>query len=503
MTKEGNHSFTRSELERLLNATLNKTLGEVDKNNVFKKTEGTRKITGIAGAVIEQSVLGYPADSKQAPDLNVDGLPVELKVTGIRRKKTKKNTATAEHTISKKTRNFDDFEAKEPMSITAVQPEKISEQTFENSPFWHKVKNMLLVYYWYKSDSTVSASEYRNFEILKYQFHEFSGVELETLKKDWQLIHDFLTEINQNSLNPKADYPRLSSELRDKLSMLDTAPKFPNRPRFRLKRSVVDIMFKKAMGEKYEALAHSVFDVDTLDERSDELTKQYAGKTTLELVNELGIELQKNGHLPKNVHEQIVVAMLTDNKVKTKINKLEVFARTGVIGKTITLRSNGIPKEDTKFFHLDFDEIARRNVEDEDGLISDCTFEDSYIYNYLHEQSFFFGVFQLTDATKKTEDGSSIFKGFKRITISEEDIYNEAQALWEDIRSKIHNHTLELDEKNGAPNFFKGKDHPMFVRGSAPNSSYIHKTEVVNGRKMIPQYFWMSKKYIQELLEAD
>lgn len=230
MTKEGNHSFTRSELERLLNATLNKTLGEVDKNNVFKKTEGTRKITGIAGDVIEQSFLGYPADSKQAPDLNVDGLPVELKVTGIRRKKTKKNTATAEHTISKKTRNFDDFEAKEPMSITAVQPEKISEQTFENSPFWHKVKNMLLVYYWYKSDSTVSASEYRNFEILKYQFHEFSGVELETLKKDWQLIHDFLTEINQNSLNPKADYPRLSSELRDKLSMLDTAPKFPNQP---------------------------------------------------------------------------------------------------------------------------------------------------------------------------------------------------------------------------------------------------------------------------------
>ncbi|WP_049217735.1 MutH/Sau3AI family endonuclease [Alloscardovia omnicolens] len=103
MTNEGNHAFTRSELERLLSDTVNKTLGQVDKNNVFKKTEDNRKITGIAGDVIEQSVLGYPADSKQAPDLNVDGLPVELKVTGIKRKKSKRMPTKTQLVIKRKT----------------------------------------------------------------------------------------------------------------------------------------------------------------------------------------------------------------------------------------------------------------------------------------------------------------------------------------------------------------------------------------------------------------
>lgn len=38
-------------------STTNKTLGEVDTNRVFDRTKANPKITGIAGDVIEQSVL--------------------------------------------------------------------------------------------------------------------------------------------------------------------------------------------------------------------------------------------------------------------------------------------------------------------------------------------------------------------------------------------------------------------------------------------------------------
>ncbi|MEJ7307116.1 MutH/Sau3AI family endonuclease, partial [Staphylococcus epidermidis] len=96
-----------------------------DVNNVFAKTLIHPKITGIAGDVIEQSVIGYEANIMQEPDLIVDGKSVELKTIGIR--KSKKEGMN--------------FEAKEPMTITAVSPEKLIFQNFEESSFWHKLKN--------------------------------------------------------------------------------------------------------------------------------------------------------------------------------------------------------------------------------------------------------------------------------------------------------------------------------------------------------------------------
>ena len=96
------HFFTKKELQQILSDTINKTLGEVDKNNVFEKTKKHPKITGIAGDVVEQSVLGYPPDRAQRPDLDVDGILTELKTTGIRLKKKKSKTYYEAKELKKK-----------------------------------------------------------------------------------------------------------------------------------------------------------------------------------------------------------------------------------------------------------------------------------------------------------------------------------------------------------------------------------------------------------------
>ena len=129
MSTSSDHFFHRDELIQTFDACLNRTLGEVDKSHVFKRTILNPKITGIAGDVVEQSILGYPADTRQEPDLNVDGIKTELKTTGIR--------------YSKKERNK--YEAKEPMSITAVSPDRIVAEVFEDSNFWHKLEHLLFV----------------------------------------------------------------------------------------------------------------------------------------------------------------------------------------------------------------------------------------------------------------------------------------------------------------------------------------------------------------------
>lgn len=59
---DNSHFFQKDELIRLLDSIEGKTLGDVDTKNVFARTIENPKITGIAGDVIEQSVLGYPAD---------------------------------------------------------------------------------------------------------------------------------------------------------------------------------------------------------------------------------------------------------------------------------------------------------------------------------------------------------------------------------------------------------------------------------------------------------
>lgn len=83
-TVYGKNIFRRDELENILDSVIGKTLGEVDTKKVFDLTLEKPKITGIAGKVMEESVLGYKSDNKQEADLIVDGIETELKTTGLK-----------------------------------------------------------------------------------------------------------------------------------------------------------------------------------------------------------------------------------------------------------------------------------------------------------------------------------------------------------------------------------------------------------------------------------
>lgn len=252
---------------------------------------------GISGDVVEQSILGYPADSDSAPDLIVDDIPTELKTTGIRKPK-KKNSDFI-------------YEAKEPMSIPAVSVNNIVNEEFDNSRFWQKLEHLLLVYYNYNAPKTVTAAEYANFFIEGYHFHEFSEEDKEILKNDWTLVRDFIKNLQDTYPDSTTEYPRLSSELRKNLMLIDTAPKYPNPPRFRLKRSTVSTIVQKHFGEKLEQLNETYSSFKDLDAELHHLTKKYKGKTVQELIDLLGItiKLNKSGDVPKGITQQIIVKM--------------------------------------------------------------------------------------------------------------------------------------------------------------------------------------------------
>lgn len=474
MAGSAGHKYTRSEVEFWLDCCLGRTLGEIDRKHVFNRTTNNPKITGIAGDVIEQSVFGYDANSDAEPDLNIDGVPTELKTTGIRF--SKKQTGK--------------YEAKEPMSITAVSPNTIVNEEFPVSRFWHKLEHLLFVYYLYDSNKRVLAAEYANFFIKGYQFFEFSEEDKDVLKKDWLIVRDFIRSLNRN----ESLYPEIS-HLRNQLLFIDTAPKWPNPPRFRLKRSLVTNIVQNHFKNSLEQLPKHYDSYREIDQKCHDITKSYKGQTVSALMKTFKIE----GKIDKGIGERLVVRMF--GGFSKKMKNIELFSKIGLLGKTVVLTEDGKRTEDMKLFRIDFDE-----------LVSNDEFVNSEMYDEFSGKQLLCIIFEEHD---KSDFGKNTFVGFKRISYTDDFIETNVQKIWTQIRSLVLNRELKdvpvLDKKgnvivnkNGvfrsAPNFPKSSENDVFVRGGSADSSV--KTECVNGIKMYCQYVWVKGSYISELLNA-
>ena len=476
------HIFDKDELISILSKTLGKTLGEVDVNHVFNRTIENPKITGIAGDVIEQSVLGYPADTRQEPDLVVSGVNVELKTTGIR-----------------KSKNADyEYEAKEPLSVTAVSPDKIAKEEFFTSTFWDKAEHMLFVYYLYNSDKTVTAREYMNFPIKGFQFHEFNSEEIKTLENDWKVVRDFIRNVKRRNLDIEIEYPKIS-KLRDKMLMLDTAPKYPNNPRFRLKRSVVTNIYQKKFGNALEELPKEYTSYKDIDNECHDLTEHFVNESIESIAETLNIRDNLNN---KAICERLVVNMF-GGQFSQKLKELDIFNKYGLIGKTIVLTKDKRPTEQMKLFQIDFEEIMNKDI----------SFEESSFRDYFAQHQFLFIVYE--EPSHDDPLSKNVFKGFKRYSFDDDFINNNVKPVWDRIRKLIFNKELievfEYD-RNGeklinrtgvpvsAPNFPKQREGNVFVRGSSSNSLY--KPLVINDIAMYSQYIWLKGSYVVDVLNS-
>lgn len=501
---KGNHFFERKELENILFSVKDKTLGEVDKNHLFDRTKKNPKITGIAGDVIEQSVLGYPADQAQNPDLDVDGVPTELKTTGMRLKKDGKSYI---------------YEAKEPASITAVSLNTIVQESFVSSTFWHKAEHMLFVFYQYESKKTVPAAEYANFHIRGFCFNEFSEEDKLILMRDWQLIHDFIADIQNrcDEEQAKKEYPGLSSIINRQTTYLDTAPKYPHPPRFRLRKRVVTFIIQKSFdGERFERLPDTYLGATDVEKKCSDLMVKFLGYSMSDILSYFGVNTNPMAKAElKQYAEQVIVRMF--GGTARKISKIEMFQKLGYIGKAITISANGTRTEDTKLLPVDFDELSEEWVEDEAGTIRQKEFEDSELYHYLHDNKMLCAVFweKHPDESGKIILGDNMFMGFKIIDLSDEAIIEEARRTWKETRDLIKSGNLRfiptLDKHGnqriapktkvpmGAPNLPKSQSHLIFFRGTGQDAN---DKIVVNGIKMLRQNYWIKGTFLVEKLKS-
>ncbi|MDD3140881.1 MAG: MutH/Sau3AI family endonuclease [Lachnospiraceae bacterium] len=501
---DDNHYFRKQELITILNSIVDKTLGEVDKNNVFQKTVDKPKITGIAGDVIEQSVLGYSADQAQRPDIDIDGIPTELKTTGMRLKKDGNSFV---------------YEAKEPASITAVSINTIVEEEFYSSNFWHKIAHMLFIFYHYDSIKAVQASAYANFHIRGYSFFEFSLDDISILRRDWQIVHDFIADIKSRCSEEEAkkEYPNLSTIINKQITYLDTAPKYPHPPRFRLRKRVMTVIIQQSFnGNSFEKLPDHYFTQSDIEKKCAELMKRFLGWSMADILEHFGmvVDRTKNTSI-KQYAEQVIVRMFGGNA--KKISKVEMFRKFGYVGKAITITKNETRTEDTKLFSVDFDELSELTTDDEEDGVRAKVFEDSDLFNYFHDNKLLCVVFQENSVDKdgKVRLDDNMFLGFKILDLSDDELIEQARNTWNDARRIINNGELKfvptLDKNGnqrispktkiimGAPNLPKCESHIVFFRGTGQDAT---DKITVAGIEMLRQNYWIKGTYIVDKLKS-
>ena len=225
MAVTDDRKFTKAQVYAILENVKGKTLGEVDKSHQFSRTSKSKKITGIAGDVIEQSVFGYERDSNQECDIEIDGILTELKTTGVRIPKSDLKNATGKTGEAYNVH----LGAKEGISITGVTFEPTIQTDFATSHFWEKAEHLLIVFYEYQSYEIVPASGYAKFPIVDYCYNSFSEEEKEMLQNDWEIVRNHLQKIyndfpNINERNEQL--VGLTHILRPNLLLIELVPGF-------------------------------------------------------------------------------------------------------------------------------------------------------------------------------------------------------------------------------------------------------------------------------------
>lgn len=261
---KGNHSFTERDIRQRFDGIVGHTVAEVDTAGILTASSASRN-KGRIGAIIEQSVLGYPADSDRGPDIVIDGQPWEVKATGL-----------VEGTRG-------GWRAKEPMSITAVAPEGIVAESFTTSAFWHKAERLLVVYYLYVRPGKGVAVEYAGFEFKGYDLHTWREVDRCRLEADWTVVREFVRTALEGDID--SEMPNLSTLVNPQLLYLDTSPKWPNRPRFRLKASLVTQIARERLDEGMHMIPDQggLSSMGALRVHLHGLSDTYAGQTLEDL----------------------------------------------------------------------------------------------------------------------------------------------------------------------------------------------------------------------------
>ncbi|MDP3436203.1 MAG: Sau3AI family type II restriction endonuclease [Bacteroidales bacterium] len=315
---------------------------------------------GNFGQILEKFYFGYEPNSKSEPDFIEIG--VELKTSPLKQLKN------------------NEYRSKERLVLNIINYLDVVNQQFENSDFWKKNSNILLIFYLHQA----------GYDILDYLIKlvdewNFPSTDLEIIKKDWELIKQKVADGKAHELS-EGDTFYLGACTKG--ANANSIRKQPNsdihakQRAYSLKQGYVNhIIASISNGTTgiYGKLIPTVAVAKELTINQIVISKfqPYIGKTIEQILKANSIVLNKKA---KNFYANLTKAILGIELEK----EIEEFEKAEIIVKTVRLKENNLPKEDISFPNFKYEEIV--NEEWDDSNFKDIL-EHKFLFVFLQYEN--------------------------------------------------------------------------------------------------------------------
>jgi DNA mismatch repair protein MutH len=415
---------------------------------------------GNFGQILEKFYFGYDPNSKSEADFFEIGM--ELKSSPLKQLKN------------------NEYRSKERLVLSIIDYLKIVDQSFDESDFWKKNANILLIFYFHQA----------GFDILDYLIKlvdewNFPNTDLEIIKKDWQLIKQKVADGKAHELSEgDTFYLGACTKGANALSVRKQPfSKIPAKQRaYSLKQGYVNHIIASIAGETKEVYGKLIPSVavakkQTIEEVVISKFKPYYGKTIEQILASTGVEL--------NTTAKSFYANLTKAILGIELDKeIEEFEKAEIIVKTVRLKENNLPKEDISFSNFKYEEIVNEEWDD-------SNFKD------ILEHKFLFVFFQF-------ENEELVLRKVKFWNMPYADIL-EAEKVWAKTKNivskgKIVREVIGTTRYTNFPN--KSFNWVSHVRPHATNSADTYplptKDKLTKAKEYTKHCFWLNNTYVRD-----
>jgi DNA mismatch repair protein MutH len=441
--------------KKLKNHTLREKCGEEIENHNYKGK-------GNFGQLIEKFYFGYEPNSKAEPDFAEVGM--ELKSSPL---KILKNG---------------EVRSKERLVLNIINYLKVHNENFEESSFWIKNSNLLLIFYLHDKNKNLL-----DYIIKLVDNWKYSNQDLLIIKRDWEIINQKIKDGKAHELSEgDTFYLGACTKGTTAKKSLRNQPfnKIKAKQRaYSLKQGYVNhIIANIAQNEK--TIYGKILTQEIIFEHSPSIEEiviskfeYFYGKTPLEIEKYFSIELNKKA--------KSYFANLTKVILGIGLNKkIEEFEKADIQIKTVRLKENNLPKEDVSFKNFKYEEIIKLDWEESD-------------FKYILEQKFFFVFYQF-------ENDVLTLKKVKFWNMSYSDII-EAKQVWDNTIKTINKGEIvkSITNKGMRKTYFPKKieNRISHVRPHARDKNDCYqlpiKDKLTNVKEYTKHCFWLNASYIK------
>ena len=414
---------TIEELLSYTEAIKGKTFKEIDSEHLLENTTNLKRNKGILGHVVESGFYKYPINSN--PQADFDKIGVELKVTGY--KKNKKGEKSA----------------KERVSLSKIDFNKIVNEDYEYSKLIYKNKKILFIWYFYEKGKDIG-----DFLITDYQLYDMSQDE-ETFRNDFYIIKEKVKSGRAHELS-EGDTSYLGACTKARTSKDRTRQPYSSilaKPRaYSLKNSYMTGILN-SIGT---TISFDTNEFKTVEEYVLSKLRPYIGKNQLDILEEITGNTYTE-KIPKNLNKMITDLIIgKDDELE---EKHDLFKKTSHIIKNSPITPKGTYRERMSFRNLTLSEF-----EDE--------WEDSYWKLFFDETTILNILWKEPKAGSK--NGERILEGVNRISFNDDDL-DYIEISYNMVKEAIEKEDVSLLPY---PNSFENQILEIGPKGQKSDDAY-------------------------------